>query len=96
MRVIGIRFICEAVVMKSFIAALPFHSVPKSVMHFLVNHVKDTLQSELVGQLYRQQLLDELLTESEDMATRRKEATDMLQVRTCSDHTVSHIETVGI
>uniref|UniRef100_A0A8C4NJ51 Dynamin-1-like protein n=1 Tax=Eptatretus burgeri TaxID=7764 RepID=A0A8C4NJ51_EPTBU len=71
-------------------------SVPKSVMHFLVNHVKDTLQSELVGQLYRQQLLDELLTESEDMATRRKEATDMLQVHTCSDHTVSHIETVGL
>lgn len=50
-------------------------------MHFLVNHVKDTLQSELVGQLYKSSLLDDLLTESEDMAQRRKEAADMLKVR---------------
>nr|XP_060632787.1 dynamin-1-like protein isoform X1 [Anolis sagrei ordinatus] len=54
-------------------------SVPKAVMHFLVNHVKDSLQSELVGQLYKALLLDDLLTESEDMAQRRKEAADMLQ-----------------
>lgn len=57
-----------------------FCSVPKAVMHFLVNHVKDTLQSELVGQLYKSSLLDDLLTESEDMAQRRKEAADMLKV----------------
>ncbi|XP_008827877.1 dynamin-1-like protein isoform X10 [Nannospalax galili] len=54
-------------------------SVPKAVMHFLVNHVKDTLQSELVGQLYKSSLLEDLLTESEDMAQRRKEAADMLK-----------------
>lgn len=50
-------------------------------MHFLVNHVKDSLQSELVGQLYKSGLLNDLLTESEDMAQRRKEAADMLQVK---------------
>uniref|UniRef100_A0A8C9ZNF2 Dynamin-1-like protein n=1 Tax=Sander lucioperca TaxID=283035 RepID=A0A8C9ZNF2_SANLU len=55
-------------------------SVPKAVMHFLVNHVKDCLQSELVGQLYKTGLLDDLLTESEDMAQRRNEAADMLKV----------------
>lgn len=55
-------------------------SVPKAVMHFLVNHVKDCLQSELVGQLYKAALLDDLLTESEDMAQRRNEAADMLKV----------------
>lgn len=49
-------------------------------MHFLVNHVKDCLQSELVGQLYKTTLLNDLLTESEDMAQRRNEAADMLQV----------------
>ncbi|XP_044137092.1 dynamin-1-like protein isoform X2 [Bufo gargarizans] len=54
-------------------------SVPKAVMHFLVNHVKDALQSELVGQLYKSMLLDDLLTESEDMAQRRNEAADMLK-----------------
>ncbi|KAL2093605.1 hypothetical protein ACEWY4_010917 [Coilia grayii] len=58
-------------------------SVPKAVMHFLVNHVKDSLQSELVGQLYKSGLLDDLLTESEDMAQRRNEAADMLKV--CSN-----------
>lgn len=55
-------------------------SVPKAVMHFLVNHVKDCLQSELVGQLYKTTLLSDLLTESEDMAQRRNEAADMLKV----------------
>lgn len=54
-------------------------SVPKAVMHFLVNHVKDCLQSELVGQLYKTALLSDLLTESEDMAQRRTEAADMLK-----------------
>lgn len=49
-------------------------------MHFLVNHVKDSLQSELVGQLYKSALLNDLLTESEDMAQRRNEAADMLKV----------------
>uniref|UniRef100_A0A6Q2Z9H3 Dynamin-1-like protein n=1 Tax=Esox lucius TaxID=8010 RepID=A0A6Q2Z9H3_ESOLU len=58
-------------------------SVPKAVMHFLVNHVKDSLQSELVGQLYKAGLLDDLLTESEDMAQRRNEAADMLKVHQC-------------
>lgn len=56
-------------------------SVPKAVMHFLVNHVKDCLQSELVGQLYKPALLNDLLTESEDMAQRRSEAADMLKVK---------------
>lgn len=49
-------------------------------MHFLVNYVKDHLQSELVGQLYKPQLLDTLLTESEDMAQQRNEAANMLKV----------------
>lgn len=59
---------------------ISYLSVPKAVMHFLVNHVKDCLQSELVGQLYKTALLDDLLTESEDMAQRRNEAADMLKV----------------
>lgn len=63
-------------------------SVPKAVMHFLVNHVKDCLQSELVGQLYKTALLSDLLTESEDMAQRRTEAADMLKVTDPSSVTV--------
>lgn len=58
-------------------------------MHFLVNHVKDCLQSELVGQLYKTALLNDLLTESEDMAQRRNEAADMLKVTESSSATTA-------
>uniref|UniRef100_A0A8D2J390 Dynamin-1-like protein n=1 Tax=Varanus komodoensis TaxID=61221 RepID=A0A8D2J390_VARKO len=66
-------------------------SVPKTVMHFLVNYVKDHLQSELVGQLYKPQLLDTLLTESEDMAQQRNEAANMLKALQKASHTISEI-----
>lgn len=66
-------------------------SVPKAVMHFLVNHVKDSLQSELVGQLYKSALLDDLLTESEDMAQRRNEAADMLKALQKASQVIAEI-----
>ncbi|XP_051739142.1 dynamin-1-like protein isoform X4 [Ctenopharyngodon idella] len=66
-------------------------SVPKAVMHFLVNHVKDSLQSELVGQLYKPALLDDLLTESEDMAQRRNEAADMLKALQRASQVIAEI-----
>ncbi|XP_015274948.1 PREDICTED: dynamin-1-like protein [Gekko japonicus] len=65
--------------------------VPKTVMHFLVNYVKDHLQSELVGQLYKPQLLDTLLTESEDMAQQRNEAANMLKALQKASQTISEI-----
>ncbi|XP_075906873.1 dynamin-1-like protein isoform X2 [Nelusetta ayraudi] len=66
-------------------------SVPKAVMHFLVNHVKDCLQSELVGQLYKPVLLNDLLTESEDMAQRRSEAADMLKALQKASQVIAEI-----
>ncbi|KAL3063333.1 hypothetical protein OYC64_002993 [Pagothenia borchgrevinki] len=54
-------------------------SVPKTVMHFLVNFVKEHLQSELVGQLYKQPLLQDLLIESQDTAQQRTEVAQMLE-----------------
>ncbi|XP_063766567.1 dynamin-1-like protein isoform X1 [Eleginops maclovinus] len=66
-------------------------SVPKAVMHFLVNHVKDCLQSELVGQLYKAGLLDDLLTESEDMAQRRNESADMLKALQKASQVIAEI-----
>ncbi|XP_029698054.1 dynamin-1-like protein isoform X3 [Takifugu rubripes] len=66
-------------------------SVPKAVMHFLVNHVKDCLQSELVGQLYKSALLNDLLTESEDMAQRRNEAADMLKALQKASQVIAEI-----
>lgn len=49
-------------------------------MHFLVNFVKDNLQSELVTHLYKSDHAESLLNESEHIAVRRKEAADMLKV----------------
>ncbi|KAK1167276.1 dynamin-1-like protein isoform X2 [Acipenser oxyrinchus oxyrinchus] len=66
-------------------------SVPKAVMHFLVNNVKDNLQSELVGQLYKSLLLEDLLTESEDMAQRRNEAADMLKALQRASQVIAEI-----
>ncbi|XP_038635968.1 dynamin-1-like protein isoform X2 [Scyliorhinus canicula] len=66
-------------------------SVPKAVMNFLVNYVKDNLQSELVGQLYKSMLLEDLLTESEDMAQRRKEAADMLKALQRASQVIAEI-----
>ncbi|KAK5981126.1 Dynamin GTPase effector domain protein, partial [Trichostrongylus colubriformis] len=54
-------------------------SVPKAIMHFLVNYVRDNLQSELVRQLYKNDLLEDLLSETEDMAQRRKETLETMK-----------------
>ena len=54
-------------------------SVPKAVMHCLVNHVKDELQSELVSELYKAEAYDELMEESPEMIARRREVSEMVK-----------------
>ncbi|XP_034252441.1 dynamin-1-like protein isoform X2 [Thrips palmi] len=66
-------------------------SVPKAVMHFLVNYVKDNLQSELVTHLYKSDQAEEMLSESEHVAQRRKEAADMLKSLQRANHIISEI-----
>ncbi|XP_037913427.1 dynamin-1-like protein isoform X3 [Hermetia illucens] len=66
-------------------------SVPKAIMHFLVNYVKDNLQSELVTHLYKSDKAEELLNESDHIAVRRKEAADMLKALTRANHIISEI-----
>ncbi|XP_060928037.1 dynamin-1-like protein isoform X2 [Limanda limanda] len=66
-------------------------SVPKTVMHFLVNFVKEHLQSELVGQLYKQTLLEDLLIESQDTAQQRTEVAQMLEALKKANNIISEI-----
>ncbi|XP_060516978.1 dynamin-1-like protein isoform X2 [Cylas formicarius] len=66
-------------------------TVPKAIMHFLVNFVKDNLQSELVTHLYKSDNADQLLDESEHIAQRRKEAADMLKALQRASHIISEI-----
>eukprot|EP00977_Amphora_coffeiformis_P024372 scaffold15653_cov143-Amphora_coffeaeformis.AAC.4 len=51
--------------------------VPKTIMYFLVNHVRDSLQNELVSELYREAEVGTLLQEAEDVAARRQTCMEM-------------------
>ena len=53
--------------------------VPKAVSLTLVNYSKDNLQRELLQELYKPEVLDELLKESEYVVSRRKEVQSMVQ-----------------
>ena len=66
-------------------------SVPKAIMHFLVNFVKDNLQSELVTHLYKSDNAENLLNESDHISIRRKEAGDMLKALQRANHIISEI-----
>ncbi|CAF3902315.1 unnamed protein product [Rotaria sordida] len=68
-------------------------SVPKAIMHFLVNYVKDQLQSELVASLYKTATHehDELLDESGQIAQRRKDAQEMLEALHKGNQIISEV-----
>jgi len=66
-------------------------SVPKSVMHFMVNYTKDNLQSELVRSLYKADQIESLLSESEHIGQRRKEAAEMLSALQKASQIISEI-----
>jgi dynamin 1-like protein len=53
-------------------------SVPEAIMHCMVNHIKSNLHSALIKEVYDSDLFDSLLSESDDIARKRKETADML------------------
>lgn len=53
--------------------------VPKAISLTLVSHSKENLQRELLEELYKPDVLEELLKESEHIVTRRKEVVSMVQ-----------------
>lgn len=54
--------------------------VPKAVMHFLVDHSKESVQNRLVSSLYKENLFDELLNEDESVAAERQRCKRLLEV----------------
>lgn len=54
-------------------------SIPKAIMHFLVNDVKSNMQSELVTKLWKTEMFAELLQEDPMAATQRENAKEMLK-----------------
>ncbi|XP_057530949.1 dynamin-related protein 3A-like [Amaranthus tricolor] len=55
-------------------------SVPKAIMHFLVNHTKRELHNVLIQKLYRENLFEEMLQEPGEVAAKRKHARETLRV----------------
>jgi len=55
-------------------------TVPKSIIHFLVNKSKEKMQNELVTALYREDLFDELLEESSVIQQRRDQCKSMMTI----------------
>mmetsp|Transcript_16012 Transcript_16012/g.22935 ORF Transcript_16012/g.22935 Transcript_16012/m.22935 type:complete len:795 (+) Transcript_16012:47-2431(+) len=64
-----------SIVRKNFI-----DMVPKTIMYFLVNHVRDAMQNELVSELYRDAEVPTLMKEAEDIAQRRKTCIEMKEL----------------
>ncbi|KAG1145494.1 hypothetical protein G6F37_001520 [Rhizopus arrhizus] len=54
--------------------------VPKSIMHLLVNHSRESVQNRLVSALYKEDKFNELLQEDETIANEREKCKDMLNV----------------
>ena len=52
----------------------------QTIMYFLVNHVRDSLQNELVSELYREAEMGHLLKEADDIATRRHTCSEMKEL----------------
>ncbi|KAK2460627.1 hypothetical protein APHAL10511_007097 [Amanita phalloides] len=65
--------------------------VPKAIMLNLVAHSKETLQHELLQELYKPDVLDELLKESEYVVSRRKEVMSMLQALNKAEEIVAGV-----
>ncbi|KAK8916117.1 Dynamin-related protein 3A [Platanthera zijinensis] len=55
-------------------------TVPKAIMHFLVNHIKRELHNVCIRKLYRENLFEEMLREPDDLAAKRKMIRETLRV----------------
>ena len=66
-------------------------SIPKAVMHCLVNFVKEDLQQRLVSELYRTESYDALMDESDEIFTRRNEIGEMVRALKKASEILSEI-----
>jgi len=54
-------------------------SVPKVIMSFMINTVKDAVQRECIARLYKEELFDTLLQEASDIQGRRRRCQERLK-----------------
>ena len=65
--------------------------VPKSIMLNLVHYSREELQRSLLAELYKEDLMEELLKESSDTVQRRKECKKMIMALQKADEIVSTV-----
>ncbi|KAF8162879.1 Dynamin central region-domain-containing protein [Crassisporium funariophilum] len=65
--------------------------VPKAISLTLVSHSKENLQRELLQELYKPDVLDELLKESDFVVNRRKEVQTMVQALNKAEEIVAGV-----
>jgi len=65
--------------------------VPKSISYSLVTYSKENIQKELLQELYRPEVLDDLLQESETVVNRRKEVRNMLAALSKAEQIVATV-----
>ncbi|KAL8541774.1 hypothetical protein ACS0TY_002870 [Phlomoides rotata] len=74
-------------------------SVPKAIMHFLVNHTKRKLHNVFIQELYRENLFEEMLQEPDEVSIKRKRTRETLRVLQQAFRTLDELpldaETVG-
>ncbi|KAH8100213.1 Dynamin central region-domain-containing protein [Cristinia sonorae] len=65
--------------------------VPKAISYTLVNFAKENLQRELLQELYKPDVLDDLLKESELVVSRRKEVVNMVNALNRAEEIVAGV-----
>lgn len=65
--------------------------IPKCIMLNLVNYSREEMQRALLAELYKEDLLEDLLKESPDTVARRKECKKMIEALQKADEIVSTI-----
>jgi len=65
--------------------------VPKTIMYFMVNASKDKIQNELVRSLYKEDLFGSLLEESDDIAQRREQLRENIEVLSAAQRILNEI-----
>ncbi|KAG9011542.1 vacuolar protein sorting-associated protein 1 [Tulasnella sp. JGI-2019a] len=65
--------------------------IPKSISYSLVTYSKDNIQKELLKELYKPEVLDTLLQESEHVVNRRNEVRRMLTALTKAEEIVATV-----
>ncbi|KAH9798699.1 Dynamin-related protein 3A [Citrus sinensis] len=66
--------------------------VPKSIMHFLVNHAKRNLHNTFIQKLYRENHVEELLQEHDEVAANRRQVKEVSLVLQQAVQTLDEVE----